>query len=69
MSRERRNMTARIVPLRSDAAGDARVDGPVDERVALVAELTRRVWAISGREFPTYTRRDIPFRLTSLAEQ
>ena len=62
-------MTARIVPLRSDAAGDARVDGPIDERVALVAELTRRVWTISGRDLPTYARGDIPFRWTSLADQ
>lgn len=62
-------MTARIVPLHSQEAGDARVGGSIAERLALVAELSRRSWALSGKTAPSYTRKLMPFRLTMLAEQ
>jgi hypothetical protein len=69
MKRGRRAMTAHVIPLRSDEAGDARVAGTVDERLALVAELSRRMWAAAGQPFPTYTRQTMPVRLTTLADQ
>ena len=62
-------MTARIVPLRSDEAGDARVGGTAAERLALVGELSRRAWALTKRPIPTYTRRTIPVVLNTLADQ
>lgn len=62
-------MTGRVVPLASDAAGDARVGGTIEERLALVAVLSRRAWALSQRPLPTYTRQTMPVRLTSLNEQ
>ena len=34
-----------------------------EEAVSLVAELTRRAWALSGRSHPTYRREDTPVRL------
>lgn len=71
MDREtrRRRMTVRIVPLRSSEAGDARVGGTADERLQLVAELSRRAWELTGRPLPSYTRATMPVRKTTLAEQ
>jgi hypothetical protein len=62
-------MTARIVPLRSDEAGDARVGGTVEERLALVEELSRRAWELSGQPLPHYTRQTMPVRLGRLVDQ
>jgi hypothetical protein len=69
MKRDRSKMTVRIVPLRSDEAGDARVGGTVAERVALVGELSRRMWALTGQPLPSYTRATMPVKLSTLAEQ
>lgn len=62
-------MTARVVPLRSDEAGEARVAGTAEERLALVNELSRRVWMLTGRPVPSYTRATIPVAVTTLREQ
>ncbi|MGQ0766046.1 MAG: hypothetical protein ACT4OZ_10305 [Gemmatimonadota bacterium] len=69
MKTDRKRMTVRVVPLRSDEAGDCRVGGTAEERLLLLAELSRRMWELSGKPLPTYTRSTIPFRLTSLPEQ
>jgi hypothetical protein len=66
MAAKRRNMTARVVPLRSDAAGDARVKGTVNERLALVTALSLSAWETSGRPLPTYTREKMPVKRTTL---
>jgi hypothetical protein len=43
-------MTVRVVPLRSDEASDNRVAGTAEERLAILADLSRRTWALtSGR--------------------
>jgi hypothetical protein len=62
-------MTARVVPLHSDEAGDARVGGTPEERLALLAELSRRMWALTQRPLPSYTRETMPVRLSTLSEQ
>lgn len=62
-------MTARVVPLRSDEAGDARVGGTAEERLALLAVLSRRMWALTQRPLPSYTRSTMPVRLSTLSEQ
>jgi len=62
-------MTARIVPLRSDEAGDGRVEGSTTDRLALVRELSRRMWALTKQPVPSYTRRTMPVKLTRLADQ
>src|SRR5206468_10143580 len=59
MRPDRRSMTARVVPLASDEASEARVAGTADERVALVSELSRRAWALTGRPVSSYTRSSI----------
>lgn len=62
-------MTARVVPLSSPEAGDARMGGTAEERLAAVAELTTEAWRLSGRTFPSYTRATMPVLVTSLREQ
>jgi hypothetical protein len=62
-------MTARVVPLASEEAGDARVGGTAAERLALVGELSRRMWALTKRPIPSYTRKTMPVRVTTLADQ
>jgi hypothetical protein len=62
-------MTVRVVPLRSDDAGDGRVGGTMAERLALVRVLSERAWALTKRPLPSYTRATMPVRVTTLAEQ
>ena len=62
-------MTARVVPLTSAEAGESRVEGTANERLLLLAELSRRAWALTGRGTPVYTRATIPVALTTLREQ
>lgn len=62
-------MTARVVPLNSDEAGDARVAGTASERLTILAELSRRMWDLAKRPRPTYSRKTIPVRLTTLRDQ
>lgn len=66
---DRTNMTARVVPLTSPEAGDSRMGGTAEERLAAVAELTVEAWRLSGRPLPSYTRAAMPVVLTSLKEQ
>ena len=65
MATDRSKMTARIVPLHSREAGDARVGGTVAERIALVAELSEMLWARTGRPLPSYTRATMPVVMTT----
>lgn len=62
-------MTVRVVTLQSDEAGDGRVDGTAAQRLAIVADLNRRMWALTRQPVPAYSRATIPLRLTTLSEQ
>jgi hypothetical protein len=66
---DRNQMTARVVPLTSDEAGDGRVGGTPSDRLALLAELSRRMWELTRRPSPEYTRATMPVKLTTLEEQ
>lgn len=66
---KRKEMTFRRVPLRSDAASDARVPGSVDARLALVRELSLSAWRATGKPFPAYDRTTLPFRRARLGER
>lgn len=68
MTRDRSGMQGRVVPLRSAEAGNAHVAGSAADRVALVAELSRRAWALTGRPLPSYTRATMPVRIVRLGE-
>lgn len=65
---KRRNMTARVVPLRSREASDSRVGGTAEERLALVRELSLRLWQQTGQPLPRYTRREMPVTIKPLDE-
>jgi len=66
MPSKRVQMTARVVPLHSQAADEARVGGTAAERLALVAELSRHSWVLTGRPFPAYARETIPVLVSRL---
>jgi DMSO/TMAO reductase YedYZ molybdopterin-dependent catalytic subunit len=56
-------MTFRRVSLQSADAADARLGSDVDQRRAMVAELSIAAWKASGRPLPSYTREKFPIRL------
>jgi len=60
-------MTARVVPLSSPEAGDSRMGGAVNARVAAVAVLTQEAWTLAGKPLPKYTRATIPVVVTTLS--
>jgi len=60
--------TGRVVPLRSAEAGDARMGGTLEERVAAVAELTAEAWRLAGRPLPSYSRATMPVVLATLKD-
>jgi len=61
-------MTARVVPLTSAEAADARMGGSVEERLAAVVELTAEAWRLAGRRLPTYTRATMPIVVATLQD-
>ena len=61
-------MTARVVPLTSAEAGDARMAGTTEELVAAVAELTAEAWRLAGRALPQYSRATMPIVLGTLKD-
>lgn len=65
---DRSGMTARVVSLSSDEAGDARMGGTPSERVAAVAELTAEAWRLAGRPLPSYTRATMPVVVSTLRD-
>ena len=65
----RQGITARLVSLREKRAGDATVDGSVEERVALVARLSETSWALTRRPLPRYSRASMPVVVTDLKSQ
>jgi len=39
------------------------------ERLALVAELSREMWALTGREIPAYSRSEMPVAVVFLKDR
>ena len=66
MGKHRRDITARVVPLRSREASEPPCPPTAGERIALVTRLSREMWALTGRPFPEYTRATMPIVLTRL---
>ena len=69
MTKDRSHMTARVVPLEGDEAADGRVAGTAAQRLEILAGLSRRMWELTKRQSPTYSRATMPVRITTLAEQ
>lgn len=68
MGKRRSNITARVVHLTSPEAGDPRMGGTLEERVAAVAELTIAAWRLAGRPLPDYSRATMPIVVTTLKD-
>jgi hypothetical protein len=68
MGKDRSRVTVRVVSLGSREAGDSRMGGTVEERLAVVAELTELGWTLAKLPRPTYTRATIPVVITTLAK-
>lgn len=66
---KRREMTYRIIPLASDEARDSHLGATIRQRLDMLAELSNLAWIATGRPFPSYDRRHIPVRFTTLREQ
>lgn len=62
-----RKMTVRRVPQGSWEAGDSRVGGTINQRLALLSTLSLSTWANSGRALPSYRREDMPMCRTPLS--
>lgn len=69
MAKPRRDMTARVVSLHGPEASDATVGGTVEERLAVVAQLSDTSWKLAGRPLPEYTRATMPVVVTTLKAQ
>jgi len=60
----RRNWQARVYRLGEEPPGDdlSAVTTP-EQRIEMVWELTARMWELTGRPFPSYTRAEMPGRV------
>ncbi len=59
-ARARAAWPIRAVALGEEPLTDERDTSTVDERIALVAKLTREQWEFSGKPLPVYTRAEMP---------
>lgn len=63
----RRVRTARVVRLGEEGGDDLSPDLVPSACIALVAVLSRRMWELTGRPFPRYTRATMPVRVVRRA--
>ena len=59
----RRVTQARVFRLGEEPSDDLSATTTVEERLALVAELSRRMWELTGRPQPAYSRATMPIRV------
>ncbi|MBX7195442.1 MAG: hypothetical protein K1X94_25525 [Sandaracinaceae bacterium] len=62
-SRRTSELPIRKLRLGEEELVDPRDASTVDERVALVRQLTREAWATAGLEIPSYARGETPGRV------
>ena len=55
----------RVFPLGREPGDDLSPASTADERVAMVAILSARMWELTGLNHPQYTRSTIPVRVVS----
>ncbi|MBK9386921.1 MAG: hypothetical protein IPN34_19070 [Planctomycetes bacterium] len=59
----RRSWPVRIFRLGAEPSEDLSATTTAEERLAMVEELSRQAWELSGRPWPSYTRAEIPVRI------
>lgn len=57
---DRSHWPVRIYRLGDEPSDDLRATTTMEQRVAMVWELSRRMWAFTGQPLPTYTRATTP---------
>ena len=63
-ARRRSLWPIKTVALGAETLTDPRDASSIDERIALVATLTRELWRFGGRAIPTYRRAEMPGRVS-----
>lgn len=66
MGEPRKPLTIRVVPLGAERSHDVAAGTTVAERLALLLELSREGWALSGKTLPQYVRSAVPIRVVPL---
>lgn len=56
--------SVRVFALGDEPRDDLSDSTTAQERLEILRALTERAWRLSGRAFPTYSRRNIPVRVT-----
>lgn len=60
----RHAVPVRVFRLGDEPAGDDLSSSTTaDERLEMVTELSRRMWELTGRAMPAYTRAEMPIRV------
>jgi hypothetical protein len=65
----RAGLHATVYPLGEEPGDDLRQHTSPAERLTLVAELTREMWTLTGREIPSYARSDMPVAVVPLRKR
>ena len=53
----------RVYRLGQEPGDDLSALTTAEQRLAMVSELSRRMWQLTGKSVPTYARADIPVRV------
>ena len=59
----RTGMPVRVYRLGDEPGDDLSATTTVEERLAMVHELSRRMWELTGRPVPRYPRAEMPVRV------
>ena len=59
----RRIVSARVFRLGEEPGDDLSASTSVEQRLAIVAALSRRMWELTGQPFPRYERGAMPVRV------
>jgi len=65
----RSTLRAKIFPLGHEPAEDLSNSTTAAERLAMLQDLSREAWALSGLPVPVYERHQIPVRIVALSSQ
>lgn len=66
--RVKRLSPARVFPLGQEPSGDLVLSASPEERLEMVAELSRRAWELSGNPWPSLPRSEWPVRVVKLRD-
>ena len=58
--------SVKVFRLGDEPADDLTESTTPQERLEILRELTDRAWRLTGRGFPSYSRREIPVRVTRI---